>query len=116
VYARFINFFTGFRSLTNSASKQIIKRPNFLPQLLRFKSLFKKFDYRNKISTKGALSKLLYLKNYVFSLPPAYMEVSYKMFIFVIYRLANKSNDITIPFNRRGLKTLSSAPNMRALS
>jgi hypothetical protein len=116
VYARFINFFTGFRSLTNSASKQIIKRPNFLPQLLRFKNLFKKFDYRNKISTKGALSKLLYLKNYVFSLPPAYMEVSYKMFIFVIYRLANKSNDIAIPFNRRGLKTLSSAPSMRALS
>jgi hypothetical protein len=92
------------------------KTINFIQQFVRVKNLFKKFDYRNKSSTKGTLSKLVYLKNYVFSLPPSYMEVSYRMFLFVIYKLSNNTSDITVPFNRRGLKSILSTPGPRILN
>lgn len=99
------------------AGGSIFKATNFVQQFIKIKSLFKKFDYRSKLNTnKGGLSSFVYSKNYIFSLPPAYMEVSYKMFIFVIYKLANKSTDITIPFNRRGLKSILSTPSNRVLN
>ena len=60
VYARFINFFTAFNS-SNILNSGVLKTTNFVRQAVKIKNLFKKFDYRNKLNTKGALSKLLYL-------------------------------------------------------
>jgi hypothetical protein len=45
-------------------------------------------------------------KNYVLSLPPSYMEVSYKLFIIIIYNLLTKSRDLSKLPTLRTLKRL----------
>lgn len=93
----------------------------FIKRILRIKTLFKKtnFRYRGFSIAKGErnkLSKLVNSKNFIFSLPPTYMEISYKLFIIVVYKLINKSSDVNLPFNLRGIKSILPTLNNRVLN
>jgi hypothetical protein len=78
------------------------------------RALFRKFNYKK--SLRGRLSRLLSSKNFIFTLPPSYMEVSYKLFVIVLFSLATKFRDATRPTNLRGLKSILPSSNLRTFS
>ncbi len=112
IYARFLNFFynlLGTKKIVIKPSPKLIFR-----RLLRMRALFRKFNYKK--SLRGRLSRLLSSKNFIFTLPPSYMEVSYKLFVIVLFSLATKFRDATRPTNLRGLKSILPSSNSRTFS
>jgi hypothetical protein len=114
VYARFFNFFCSFLNTTNLQAH--IKPKLFMRRLLKFRSLFRRpaVLYQLRGVRSGKLTRLLSTKNYIFALPPAYMEVSYKLFVILIYRLINRALDSNRFLNIRGLKTVLSSQMLRS--
>jgi len=115
VYSRFLNFFSAFithRVLTfNSASGSTPFKGLSLNTKLNF---LKRFVKNRRLLVKGPAARfrgsssllLLKLQNYIFSLPPTYMEISFKLFVIIVFKILTLTSDQTRLFNISSIKQL----------
>jgi len=120
VYSRFLNFFSAFITqkalIFNLVDKKQLRQPSVFNKVgLNTKFNFlKRFIKNRRLLISGVAARfrsssglmLLKLQNYIFSLPPTYMEISFKLFIIIVFKILTLSSDQTRLFNVSSIQQL----------
>ena len=112
VYARFISYFL----IVFSNPKKLLRNKSlpkiFFRKIFNTKYLLRKFrNYKKSLKKNQILNKIISTKNLILMLPPSYMEVSYKLLVFVMHSLVLKSSDLTYAPTTKNFKNFVTNTN-----